>query len=378
MATIWVSSPWVSSTEKKGRGDEKNGVKVGVFIMRRSLFVRGGILKKERGVQCSNDVASKHLSIFGYVGFVEWLGPILASETIRWVFSVNKRLRFVPRIFSLPLEVLFLSLGVPLVVLGFSSLIRQTLYTIVWQWVPIKYSREVIQTQKNFSRHMEARGTTCKSSVTLKCPNHYKGILQHETLIDIDDDDKGDSVYAMTTAIDNIQYIETTNEWSQRWDKLAEAMFIEWQLEEDTLVKCLMELVSTDGWKSDNACNGFEWSDEAKCIITEKEVFDNWAMGRFAETFADVRSNEPVGYKGFDMPDGNDKFLSMTITEWPARAFVNDTFVRQEFLRLLCEMLDLSSLDRALCQSQLMSRTDMWDSIEMTEEERKKFCRVLL
>ena len=34
-------------------------------------------------------------------------------------------------------------------------------------------------------------------------------------------------------------------------------------------------------------------------------------MGRFAETFADVRSNEPVGYKGFDMPDGNDKFLSM-------------------------------------------------------------------
>ena len=32
----------------------------------------------------------------------------------------------------------------------------------------------------------------------------------------------------------------------------------------------------------------------------------------FAETFADVGSNEPVGYEGFDMPDGNGmEFLSM-------------------------------------------------------------------
>uniref|UniRef100_A0A9I9CU83 Uncharacterized protein n=1 Tax=Cucumis melo TaxID=3656 RepID=A0A9I9CU83_CUCME len=49
-ATIWVSSLWVSVDEKKGRGNEKNGVKVGVFFMRRLSFVRGGILKKERGV----------------------------------------------------------------------------------------------------------------------------------------------------------------------------------------------------------------------------------------------------------------------------------------------------------------------------------------
>ncbi|KAA0048509.1 CMP-sialic acid transporter 4 isoform X2 [Cucumis melo var. makuwa] len=31
--TIWVSSPWVSVAEKKGRGDEKNGVKVRVFVV---------------------------------------------------------------------------------------------------------------------------------------------------------------------------------------------------------------------------------------------------------------------------------------------------------------------------------------------------------
>uniref|UniRef100_A0A9I9EJK3 Uncharacterized protein n=1 Tax=Cucumis melo TaxID=3656 RepID=A0A9I9EJK3_CUCME len=47
---LWVSSPWVSIAKKKGRGDEKNGVKVGVLVMRRSSFVRGEILKKERGV----------------------------------------------------------------------------------------------------------------------------------------------------------------------------------------------------------------------------------------------------------------------------------------------------------------------------------------
>ncbi|KAA0036564.1 retrotransposon protein [Cucumis melo var. makuwa] len=118
--------------------------------------------------------------------------------------------------------------------------------------------------------------------------------------------------------------------------------------EEDTLVECLMELVSMVGWKSDNGtfrpgylaqlrtfqviakmsgpkCSGFGWNDEEKCIIAEKELlFDNWVRshlaakgllnkpfpyyseltyvfdrdrvrGRFVETFADMGSNEPGG-----------------------------------------------------------------------------------
>uniref|UniRef100_A0A9I9EC68 Retrotransposon protein n=1 Tax=Cucumis melo TaxID=3656 RepID=A0A9I9EC68_CUCME len=47
---------------------------------------------------------------------------------------------------------------------------------------------------------------------------------------DVDDEDEGDSTYATTTASEDIQYIETTNEWSQWCDDLAESMFTEWQL----------------------------------------------------------------------------------------------------------------------------------------------------
>ncbi|XP_050941355.1 uncharacterized protein LOC127149604 [Cucumis melo] len=49
---------------------------------------------------------------------------------------------FCPLNFSLLLEVSFLLLGVFLTVLSFSWLIRQTLHTVVRQWVPIVYGRE--------------------------------------------------------------------------------------------------------------------------------------------------------------------------------------------------------------------------------------------
>ncbi|KAA0066131.1 retrotransposon protein [Cucumis melo var. makuwa] len=264
---------------------------------------------------------------------------------------------------------------------------------------------------------------------------------------DLDDIDEGDSAYAMIPMGDNIQYIETTNECMTSSFHAPKHVWT--KEEETTLVECLVELVPTDGWKSDNGTfqPGYlaqlvymmaeKWNDKAKCIITEKDLIDNWVR---SPTAAKDLLNKPfpittnlhmytggirrrvtlqrprgltcprmiyVSYDlvvrptvGSDRANQSEKGeacgergeiemilvalkcangQSRAIVEWLMRALQNKIAIRQEVLCLLHAMLDLSSLDKAVCQRVLMcSLDDMRDFVEMTDEERMNYCTILL
>ncbi|KAA0052358.1 putative nuclease HARBI1 [Cucumis melo var. makuwa] len=95
----------------------------------------------------------------------------------------------------------------------------------------------------------------------------------------------------------------------------------------DSRIKLLKRMFHAIAEMRDPTCSGFRWNDEQKCIVAEKEVFDNWvnhpaakgllnksfphydelsyvfgkdrATGGRAESSADVRSNDPAGYEPF-------------------------------------------------------------------------------
>ncbi|KAA0049852.1 retrotransposon protein [Cucumis melo var. makuwa] len=60
-------------------------------------------------------------------------------------------------------------------------------------------------------------------------------------------------------------------------------------------------------------------------------------------------------------------------------SLANDNHVRQEFFRILREMSKLTSLDRVLLQRHLLScMDDIQGFVQMPDDERESFCRVLL
>uniref|UniRef100_A0A9I9DWQ9 Retrotransposon protein n=1 Tax=Cucumis melo TaxID=3656 RepID=A0A9I9DWQ9_CUCME len=87
----------------------------------------------------------------------------------------------------------------------------------------------------------------------------------------------------------------------------------------------------------DPSCSGFGWNEELKCIIAKKDVsFPHYSelcyiferdcvTGGRVETFTNIGSNVPKGYKGFAADNGNDmempsifnQGLDMSLdTEW--------------------------------------------------------------
>ncbi|KAA0041022.1 putative nuclease HARBI1 [Cucumis melo var. makuwa] len=99
------------------------------------------------------------------------------------------------------------------------------------------------QMQRVSWHHTEASATTCKNDVgksyypvevqcrtILACCLLHNLINREMTNFDIKDNiDEVDSTHVTTTA-DDIHYIETSNEWSQWRDDLAEEMFTDWEL----------------------------------------------------------------------------------------------------------------------------------------------------
>ncbi|KAA0035156.1 retrotransposon protein [Cucumis melo var. makuwa] len=89
-------------------------------------------------------------------------------------------------------------------------------------------------------------------------------------------------------------------------------------------------------------------------------------------------SQREVDVEGIHLALKQTKEKLRMIAEWHARTLANDNHVHTKFFRILRDMLELTSLDRALLQRHLLSRMDDLRGFVLSEDEREKFCRVLL
>ncbi|KAA0048715.1 retrotransposon protein [Cucumis melo var. makuwa] len=177
------------------------------------------------------------------------------------------------------------------------------------------------------------------------------------TCDDIDNVDEGDSTYTTTITTEDIQCIETTTECMAT---LSRALMHLWTKEEEgTLVECLVDLVSM--------------RDENPIMRRKSSITGLGATGYFAETFANIRSNELAEYEGFDMSDGNKTFLSMTGS---SRSKIKRGSQRKGEIEVIHMTLECTN-DQLRMIMEWHARSLVNDN-HMPDDEREIFCRVLL
>ncbi|KAA0055062.1 retrotransposon protein [Cucumis melo var. makuwa] len=238
------------------------------------------------------------------------------------------------------------------------------------------------------------------------------------TNIDIKDDiDEVDSTHA-TSAGDDINYIEMSNEWTQWRDELAEEMFSDWELRRGGHHR-VPRGVSQCWWvevrqrdvsaRSHPAAEGllnklFLHYDELSYVFGKDR-----ATGGRAETFADVGSNDPAGYEAFvadvasDMDFQSmysqglnmspDELMGTRITRVSEGRYVssgskrkrggqatgNASQTRQEVVRQLEAIPELTLMDRYRSMHILMRNVDdMKAFLDVSDNMKYPYCSIIL
>ncbi|TYK03073.1 retrotransposon protein [Cucumis melo var. makuwa] len=182
-----------------------------------------------------------------------------------------------------------------------------------------------------------------------------------------------------------------------------------WTKEEEAgLVECLVELVNADGWRSDNGTFQPEYLNQLARMITFKIPAGVWV-----ESFADVGSNDSARYEAFvtdaaldtnfqlmyvssgskrkrggqaaDSGDilrtaieyGNEQLNC--IAEWPVLQHQDASQIRQEVVRQLEAIPELTLMDRCRLMRILMHNVDdMKAFLEVPDNMKYLYCNIIL